>query len=396
MTRLLIVGAGPAGRALAHRVLVHGGDVILVDPDPHRPWTATFGAFADDLPAWLAVDRVIACAAPEFVVYTPTRRAVPRPYATLSATGLQRELDISGAETVAGHVTRVDARAVILEDGRRLTADRVVDARGAWTDDPRIPRQTAYGTFHPTPEGRDPEMVLMDWRGAGVVAPSFSYRVDLGDGRTLVEETCLAGAPPVPLEVLAARNTDRAESPGAADSAEPSAERVDFPLHPAQLPWHVPAADDRGVLRFGAGGGLMHPATGYSIAGSLAAVDEVAATIVRGDDPAALLWTTRARLVYRLRLIGLAVLLGFDGPGLAEFFDAFFRLTVRTQRAYLGGRDDLRGTTTAMWAVFRRLPAKQKARLVTLTGRALGRMVVRTPGPGRPGPRRSPSPRRAP
>ncbi len=395
MTRLLIVGAGPAGRALAHRVLVRGGEVIVVDPAPHLPWTATFGMFLDDLPGWLSAERVIACAAPDFVVYTPSRRTVPRAYAMLSATALQRELDISGAETVVGHVTRVGPRSVELEDGRRLSADCVVDARGAWTDDPRIPRQTAYGTFHLTPPGRDPEMVLMDWRGADVLEPSFSYRVDLGGGRTLVEETCLAGAPPVPLDVLATRNAERAEPLGGIDSVDAQAEHVDFSLHPAHLPWRS-GAEEHGALRFGAGGGLMHPATGYSIAGSLGSADEVAAAVVRGDDPATLLWTRRARRTYLLRMLGLTVLLGFDGPGLTEFFDAFFRLPVPLQRAYLGGRDDLRGTTAAMWAVFRRLPPKRKARLVMLTGRALSLIVVRSLRPGPPLRRRWPSPHRGP
>ena len=53
MTDLLVVGAGPAGRALAHRACVAGLAVTVVDPAPDQEWTATFGLFGDDLPLWI-------------------------------------------------------------------------------------------------------------------------------------------------------------------------------------------------------------------------------------------------------------------------------------------------------------------------------------------------------
>ncbi|MFT3662288.1 MAG: lycopene cyclase family protein [Gordonia sp. (in: high G+C Gram-positive bacteria)] len=397
MTELIVVGAGPAGRALAHRAAGRRVAVTLIDPAPDRPWSATFGVFADDLPDWLPYDDVIACAADRFVVFTPERREVPRPYVTLSAAALQAALDLSAVEVVTGHVAAVTERSVRLDDGRVIDGDVVVDARGgaalgATAGAATIPRQTAYGVFVDRDAAEDTGpadagMVLMDWRGAAGPAPTFGYRVDLGDGRRLVEETCLAGAPPVPFDELSARNTRRLRAldrPAPAADSGPSgaraskspaeaAEFVDFPLYVDPRPWRRPA----GALRFGAGGGLMHPATGYSIAVSLGAADTVAGAVARGDDPAAVLWTRRARWTFRLRMIGLAVLLGFDGDELTAFFDAFFRLPTARQRAYLGGRDDLRGTLATMWAVFRALPGRQQARLVTLTGRALVRRSAR-------------------
>ena len=51
----------------------------------------------------------------------------------------------------------------------------------------------------------DDRMVVMDWRpGTG----TFVYSVDLGRGRRLVEETCLAGAPAVDIGELARRLAD--------------------------------------------------------------------------------------------------------------------------------------------------------------------------------------------
>ncbi len=357
---LLVVGAGPAGRALAHRALVHGMSVTVVDPAPDAAWRSTFGMFDDDLPGWLPRD-VIACDAPSFTVFTPERREVGRRYCVLDAPALQRALTLDGARLEASRAREITAHTVRLDDGRLLSADHVIDARGGGATDPRIPRQTAYGAVV---SGDGTEMVLMDWRQTGAAAPTFSYRVGLGGGRRLIEETCLAGAPPVPLDVLAARNARRA---GSAEPGGAEPELVDFPLHPGPAPWRSP----HGGPRSGAAGGLMHPATGYSIAASLGAADGLAAALARGGDPVRALWPRRARWTYRLRLVGLAVLLGFDGRELTAFFDAFFGLPVHRQRAYLGGRDDLRGTLATMWAVFRALPGQQKARLVIHTGRAV-------------------------
>lgn len=361
---LIVVGAGPAGRALAHRALVHGLDVIVVDPAPDRPWTATFGMFDDDLPSWLDRD-VIACGAPDFVVYTPQRRAVGRGYSVLAPRALQRSLTVAGARTEVCRAAEVTAHTVRLDDGRLLAAGHVIDARGPRSLDPAIPRQRAYGTFHRT-EPRAPEMVLMDWRSTTTADPTFSYRVDLGDGVRLVEETCLAGRPATTLGTLAERNVHRTDAPATGRSPE----EVDFGLYPDTAPWR-----GRGALRFGAAGGQMHPATGYSIAASLNAADRLAAAIARGEDPAAALWDRAARWTYRLRLLGLAVLLGFDGRALCAFFDVFFRLPVPRQRAYLNGAGDLRGTAATMWAVFRGLGWPLRRRLIVATVRAAPRVV---------------------
>lgn len=363
---LLVVGAGPAGRALAHRALVHGAAVTLVDPDPDRPWTATVGVFIDDLPFWLPPDEIMACATTEIVVYTPQRRVVARPYGVVSTAALQRRLPVTGARIESHLVTEITACTVRLDDGRVLVADHVIDARGAAGADTALPRQRAYGATE-TVTGA-PEMVLMDWSRSPVSSPSFSYRVDLGDGRRLVEETCLAGAPPPAMDVLARRNAARVTVPY---SGTP--ERVDFPLYLVAAPWR----DTGGAaLRFGAAGGLMHPATGYSIGASLGAADPLARALCRGDDPVRALWPAGARWTHRLRNLGLTVLLDFDGPELTAFFDAFFALPVCRQRAYLGDRRSPRATAGAMWAVMRALPVPLRRRLLWLSARAVTARAV--------------------
>ncbi|MBM7369152.1 lycopene cyclase family protein [Gordonia hydrophobica] len=369
---LIVVGGGPAGRALAHRAGVAGLRVTLIDPAPERAWHATYGLYADDVPAWLD-PATVATRSAAVTVYTPHRRVVDRGYVVLDPEEFRRSLTVD--DVVASTCTRVDAGSVTLADGSVRSARHVIDARGTAAVPASVPRQTAYGTFAAetvaaadAPAAHAPaETVLMDWRAAGVSAlrpASFSYRVPTARG-LLVEETCLAGSPPIPLTEL--RRRAQLRSPSLA--VDSPVETVDFPLYPGHRPWQT-----RGALAFGAAGGLMNPATGYSVAQSLGAVDGLVEAIIDGHELRGCLWTWTARMVYRLQLIGLAVLLMLDAEQSVRFFDAFFRLPAARQRAYLSVRDDLGGTVLAMLAVFLRCPPRLQFAVAVSSARAAFRL----------------------
>ena len=356
---LAVVGAGPAGRSLAHRALAAGLRVAVIDPALDRIWSATYGVYTADLPEWFD-DSAIAAAAPSVTVFTPTERVIPHGYAILDTAVFQRTLGIDGADVHACFALAVTASTVACSDGRQLRATHVVDARGARSVDHQSrPRQTAAGSVVPSD---DASMVLMDWRPACRIVPdatrSFSYRVALGGGRRLVEETCLAGNPPIDVDALAERSRARNGRPLVDDVLD---EAVDFPLLACTTPWR---RVDAGPLLFGAAGGLMNPATGYSVGQSLQATDVVVGAIVAGRDAHDALWPRRARLAYRLRVLGLTVLLSLDSDDVVAFFDAFFRIDPRLQRRYLCGRDDAVGVLRAMAAVFPRLPMRLRRRVM--------------------------------
>lgn len=356
---LAVVGAGPAGRSLAHRALAAGLRVAVIDPAPDGIWSATYGVYTADLPDWFD-DSAIAAAAPSVTVFTPTERVIPHGYAILNTAVFQRTLGIDGADVHACFALAVTASTVACSNGRQLRATHVVDARGARSVDHQSrPRQTAAGSVVPSD---DASMVLMDWRPACRTVPdatrSFSYRVALGGGRRLVEETCLAGNPPIDVDALTERNRARSGRPLVNDALD---EAVDFPLLACTTPWR---RVDAGPLLFGAAGGLMNPATGYSVGQSLQATDVVVGAIVAGRDPHDALWPRRARLAYRLRVLGLTVLLSLDSDDEVTFFDAFFRIDPRLQHRYLCGRDDAVGVLRAMAAVFPRLPLRLRRRVM--------------------------------
>lgn len=227
---------------------------------------------------------------------------------------------------------------------------------------------------------------------------TFSYRLPLGDGRWLIEETILAAhvddpgdAGGEPGRPVAAGETDAAElkahlrrmqarrlrSLGVDPDAAVAEENVDFPVAPCGLPDNrprtplrdalagIPLRRDGSVLldlgflaapfsgrgvpgygTFGAAGGWMHPATGYSVGAVLADADRFLDRLAdRGNaNPPGgvpLAW---------LRRRGLHVLLSFDARHARAFFDAFFRLDDRHIRTYLTG-----GSVTGTLAVMLRL-----------------------------------------
>lgn len=344
---LAIVGAGPAGRALAHRATAAGLRVTLIDPAPQRLWRATYGAWADELPGWID-PTAIAAQSESVVVYTPQRRVIERTYVTLDTAALQTSLQIGDVTTIAHKATQVLPGSVRLVDGSTVSARTVVDASGLIA--PSSPAQSAYGVVvDSTTAARylgDDTAVLMDWRGAGPSeAPSFLYAIPLGGGRFLLEETCLAGAPPIAFAELRIRLLRRLSDAGISpdDVDEAPVERVWFALRSrADKPW------TDSTLRYGAAGGLMHPATGYSVATSMREADVVVNALLQHRDPRRALWPAAAKVVHRLRSRGLSSLLGLEPTEVVEFFDRFFDMPIDNQRTYLSSRADPAGVASAM------------------------------------------------
>ncbi|MVU78158.1 lycopene cyclase [Nocardia sp. ET3-3] len=357
---MLICGAGPAGRALAHRALAHGLAVTVVDPHPHRVWTATYAAWADELPEWLAPEAV-AVTIERPVAWTDRRIELDRRYTVLDTPALRDSLDLTAARLVQDHVTRIDRPArhtthgldlpsVRLGSGQVLPAGRVIDARGV-ARSPGLAEQTAFGLIVERAHWPEPDTYFMDWRddnGAEPGAPpSFLYAVPLDDERMLLEETCLAGRPALDLPVLRERLLHRLRSRAIPLTGDEPVERVRFPVHGG-----TPKA-----AAFGAAGAFTHPATGYSVAAALRLADSV----VAGDS----IWPGSARVVHLLRQAGLRALLALPHSDLPLFFDAFFMLPPAAQRAYLSERENLSGTATAMAKLFAALPWRTRGTLAS-------------------------------
>jgi lycopene beta-cyclase len=367
-----VVGGGPAGRALAGACAERGLDTVLVDRNPDAPWTATYGSWVRDLPD-LPVDCVAADAAGQAVALT--RHELAQRYAVLDTAALRRHLDTRlvehGVEVREGRAVRVVDGRLVLAGGERISARWIVDAAGhrqPLTSRPRTgaaAEQTAYGVVVPdsaaaplVPPG---QALFMDWRpdhGADG-PPTFLYGVPVGGGEVLLEETSLARRPGLSLRELRERLAARLAAHGIVAPPEPEVERVRFPLD-------VPRHHGREAIGFGAAAPFVHPASGFNVAATLAAVPHLADALVTGRRRAArrAVWPASAVLVHRVRRIGLEALLRMPPEEVPAFFETFFALPDRHRHAYLSGRTAPLATAAAMTALFARADMRMRMRLV--------------------------------
>jgi lycopene beta-cyclase len=359
MADVVIAGAGPAGWALASACARSGLETVVVAPEPAQPWRGTYGLWRDELPE--LPDEAIAAAPGRSLAIGTSRHWLDREYLVVHNDGLRRWL--GSPDTVRGRVIGAEEGCVVLADGRRLPARVAVNATGGRPRSPHT-EQTAYGLTLPASEAErlvPPDTALfMDWTPVRPREPSFLYAVPVGGGRVLIEETCLARKPGLPLDVLAARLRHRLAKAGI--SPEGPEELVRIPLD-------LPRAR---ALAFGSAAGLIHPATGYSLAASLRLAPAVAEAIregLRGGAVTAVqaarrvIWPPSALAVHALRQYGRHALLSMPSRALPEFFDLFFQLPVPLQRAFTSGRTDVKGTAAAMATLFRRAPWRLRAHL---------------------------------
>lgn len=239
------------------------------------------------------------------------------------------------------------------------------------------------------------EALLMDWRTdwaeggtpddhadrsdnpdlAGT--PTFLYAIPLGGGEVLLEETCLAAAPGLPIAELTARLRRRLLARGVDPAVvdEPiGREIVRIPMRGRDRP-----APD-GTVAIGTAGRGGHAVTGYSVAHSLRSADELAREIAEGGQLGSTDGhgprTTQGRgtrtadphdLAERVREIGLRALLRLDTGGTLELFEAFGRLPRERQADFMSRDSGARGLVAAMWGMFAAMPPRAKAELVRAT-----------------------------
>lgn len=380
MFDVAVVGLGPAGRALASRSAVSGLSVLAIDPRPDAAWRPTYGIWRDEL-GYLPQSVVRSS------VENPQIRArgihpLPRAYAVLDNAAVQEALPLTAVTEVRrARLSDADVSAL------RAEARVVVDARGARPSSPGAdsrapspdpaPAQTAYGIVVPAevaaPALDGAEGLLMDWRtdwatsgdrrpGSADAGPAtFLYAFPMGQGRTLLEETCLAAAPALGVAELKRRLHRRLIARGISEEA------IDDPFE-REIVWipmrgRARAAPD-GVLALGTAGRGGNLVTGYSVAHSLKRADDLARAIASGTAPRAIDPPGPADVP---REAGLRALLRLDVAGTVALFEAFGHLPPRQQRDFMSRDSTAPGLAMAMWGMFLRMPASARRELIRAT-----------------------------
>ncbi|MGA9278076.1 lycopene cyclase family protein [Ilumatobacter sp.] len=387
-----VVGDGPAGSALARSLERRGVDVVLIGAD--RPWTATYTTWIDDLDG---VDGIGAGAGgiddqdvwlhrfDSIAAHFERSLTIPRGYGVLDNERLHAVLR-DGVRHEVRDVTAVadvDARLVVDATGwpSGLGPADLGDADVG--DVGNVSWQTAFGVVLPEPPSNSLGVpTMMDFSdppsAGGSLRPTFAYALPVADG-WLVEETVLAG-PAIDPDALSGRLASRLgltvdDMLARADRIE----RVRIPMG-APIPGHDPV-----TARFGAAAGMIHTATGYSVAASLRAADRVADAIVERLDVtrkpndaradaeavAAAVWPTALRRSRRLHDYGLDVLLAMDVDEIRRFFETFFSLPREQWAAYLRIDTPPRDLARVMSTMFRRADWGLRRRLVSRNPRLL-------------------------
>ncbi len=392
MRDVAVIGAGPAGLALARSLVRLGVDAVVVSPN--LAWGATYGVWRDDVEhcdLGAPIDAVVRGSWPTVRVVGTREHLLVRPYVVFDNHWLRASLG-AGVENVEASVTHVEHlpeySTVQLSDGRHLEVRLVVDATGSGRFLNRrqsaAGAQTAYGLLlgriDEAMAGRlgvvDDVFTLMDWSSP----PTFLYAARFADGRFLVEETSLYAEPPHERAELRARLASRLGSDATGEAQ--SVEHVHIPMG-APLPMLTTR-----TVGFGAAAGYVHPVTGYSVAASLRAAPRVAEAIagaLSSRHPAAdrsraaweAVWPPALVRTRRWHDVGLAVLRSLPTTTIPKFFDAFFGMPPSLSAAYLRVDSDPSTVRSAMLEVFRRVDTPTRLRLMSSPAALLRALVAR-------------------
>jgi len=373
-----IVGDGPAGSALAQELTTRGVDVVLVGAD--RPWVATYTTWCDDLDGVALVnDGDIWMHRFETVgANFGQAQTIRRPYGVIDNARLRTVLRTGVQHRVESVSSPTQARGRIVIDATGWPSGLDHEDRRALDADPdSIAWQTAFGVvLDEPPSGPLGEPTVMDFSepadAGDVDLPTFAYAFPVADG-WLIEETVLAGRSIDP-DGLITRLASRLDQTSEQLLARATrTERVRIPMG---VP--VPRHPERGgAVRFGAAAGMIHTASGYSVASSLRSAARVADAIVGclvDDGPverdalavvADAVWPASLRRTRRLHDYGLDVLLSMNLDEIRDFFDTFFELPPDRWAAYLRIDTPPRELAGVMTRMFARADWRLRRQLVS-------------------------------
>jgi lycopene beta-cyclase len=387
---VLVVGAGPAGEALASACAREGLSVTLLDPTPSAAWVPAYSAWIDDLQeaglgggvcsaVWESVrvhvdDVPIDVRRPYGRIDNVRLRETLRHPAVDVRVGVVRDLEVGsdGCTARLGHGETLEARVVVDATGHGGSVLPGRQARPA----PRL-FQAAVGRLGVLAPDSEPfhGACWMDFRPLpgerADDAPTFLYGMALPDGRTFLEETSLLRGPSVPFDVLASRLEARMAQLGLRFMRVDAQEHCLIPMDA-----DLPVVSGTPVLPFGGAAAMVHPATGFMLGDVLRRAAPVARALAEGlragrepSHAVAAAWEVlwpRERVRGRdMHLFGASALAAMGPDEVRAFFRAFFALPTERRDAFLGFGFDATALAGTMLALFLDAPMTVRASLVS-------------------------------
>jgi lycopene beta-cyclase len=307
VTRVAIVGGGLAGSLAALWLRRRRPELalLLVEREGRPGGQHTWCAHATDLtPEERAElgELVVRSWDAHRVRFPAFERRLEGGYLALTSERLAAvvEGELGASLRVGAPVSRLEATGVVLEDGERIEADCVIDARGlqqapAWP----LGYQKFLGRTLRLAEDHDlGEPLLMDATVPQSGGFRFVYALPFAPRRLLVEDTCYASDASLDVQEYRAGIDAWVRARGLRVEAVESEERGMLPIPLGGSPAGGAAAV-RGVGRIGMRGGLFHATTGYSLPEALRCAAALAALPVFDPDAVSSALERRAVAVWR-------------------------------------------------------------------------------------------------
>ncbi|GFP92268.1 capsanthin/capsorubin synthase chromoplast [Phtheirospermum japonicum] len=370
---VIVIGAGPAGLRLADQVSKHGIKVCCLDPSPLSMWPNNYGVWVDEFES-LGLEDCFDKTWPLTTIHINDQKTkyLDRAYGRVNRKEFKLKLlSDCVANDVRFHKAKVwkvehgeFESSIACDDGTELKASLIVDASGFTSsfveyDKPRNPGyQIAHGILaevdsHPFDLDK---MVLMDWRDSHLgnepylrasnsKLPTFLYVMPFDSNLVFLEETSLVSRPVLSYTEIKDRMVARLRHLGIRVRAVIEDEKCLIPMG-GPLP-RIPQS----LMAIGGNSGIVHPATGYTVARTMALAPVVAETMaeclgstrmIRGAQLHHRVWNGLWPLERRCERdfynFGMETLLRLDLEGVRSFFEAFFELDPHYWQGFLSSR----------------------------------------------------------
>jgi lycopene beta-cyclase len=277
--RVILVGGGLANGLIAYRLAGTRGDVecVMVEPDTlggNHTWCFHAGDLDPGQQRWMA-PFVVRDWHGYDVRFPDRARRLDLRYACVTAERLRQVVEPALAQPVLrARAHGVDGRSVLLDDGRVLEGDLVLDGRGAGAmPDWALAWQAFLGLeLRLAAPHRLTAPVIMDATVPQMRGFRFFYCLPLSEDVLLIEDTRYQDGARFDPAVLREAIQTYAESHGWRIAQVLREESGALPI---VLSGRL-AAPDSGAVPVGMRAGLFHPVTGYSLPDAVRMADLIA------------------------------------------------------------------------------------------------------------------------
>ena len=269
---LLILGGGLAGGLSALALAARRPElkVAIIEPGERIGGNHLWSFFDSDVSPgdhWL-VEPLIGHRWNGYEVRFPVhRRELAQPYRTIESEALDAAVRaaVPAERMLRASAVAVDARSATLGDGRIVTADAILDARGGKAEGLDLGWQKFVGQLLRIPQGHGiVHPIVMDAAVDQADGYRFVYCLPFSPTELFVEDTYYTDGPELDHEALHDRIGDYAAAQGWQIAERSREECGQLPvLKGGDFDAFWPAADP--IARAGARGGFFHPLTSYSL-----------------------------------------------------------------------------------------------------------------------------------